>query len=1401
MLAYPGTRARTPRKARPNKEVANVNNNTNTNNTNIELEEGVVFLPFCAHVCKELVGGIGILKKYFAITFVKKSELPGHALWKGTMNIDGNVMQHRLGKRLDQEEIYCTFQPKDIYESMEDAHVAKDEVMKMLLSIEDFENIRMIRLRPLRQHEPPSVFRKALVEPEVGGFIGLNWTQGLIRFKEYRRRGKNKPIVLPPPTLPKMKLEKKIAKATKKKKAVAIAYSSGSEVETEDSDYGDSVGEIDTDSDSSSDEESVDEEEKGFDALDPKKVPLVTHFYPYPALDIESYINAKESIDNDRVMTSWAKMWGPKSSRKKNRRQDINKNDYQRFRKTQRVYLSRNNRLPDPHAEHEDGYKWTLVDETEVGNKGDGEERKGNIRTQHRAVRGWKRTLEGDEPDIDLVPKIVEVAKRDNESIAGLQLFEMKNPGLKTYSRAWLKTPYLSCYQIPQHSVLIKMDLAEKANKKLERKFAVESNAATIELTKYRQYDSENGDEGESKLGSVENRGGKTVGAPVNICKLNSPSSSSSTSKLFQFADLASSAPTMSDDFVTICKGSKGLLEMKDDLDLPPFKPRLIPKHLCYNLNPHNNFPRELFRLLQDAKEKVVEHILCWQKRGRSFIVKDHDVFETIILSQCCEETDATYKSFLNNITRYGFSEIQIGKRKGGYRHNLFQRGKPQRLDLLTKRVETFVDDDGFKESRTASEKDVEINEFVVQKLEFTNCRASRKQFLENLYEVLHKSKSLGCGGAIHWEEGGKSFKVHKLNDTFSTQVLKDFFSLSRYSSFKNELMDRGFKCKDGKKYGIFEHQSFVRSQRTASGTFDELKLKKRKRKPESEAGSNSKNGEKKTEPEVGSNSKNGEKKIESEAGSNSKNGEKKTDSEAGSHSMKREKKTDSEAGSHSMKREKKTESEACNNSKKGEKKTDSEAGSHSMKRGKKTESEAGSNFKKGEKQSNTEPTTNETSPRSRPGKKIRVDANVQAQNKRHLHRWTLEERQIFIEAYNEGGRSWVNIAKLIPTRTTTQVKSFAHGYMAKLKREKRKQTKTAQKGSINNQTQKILAKSNQDEKNERRYEISRNHNLPKKLHKILEGSEESGFSAYVRWLPQGDSFEIVDQSLFVQNILKKHTELTRFSAFESALKSLGFENIECKSRTSRQYRHKHFVRDHVGEIGLIESKVVSPRSNTKTNARQENRSFASSATKHKTTKAVCDKSKNGTKIPSKESVRISSPSSESETTITSPEKENSNLDRVRGSGIFKPVYGENAMEPSATVNNQCTNGLDYEKSVPTSDSGGKSRLNNSSSRIRSRAFSEEKECVKKRKVAQQKGVPSRIETHGHSGITSKNNHNSVGTKTNIVAEEYGQSVLIRNQRSVGGGVQEMSNEEKSVKSIPRRGEQSSNKIVALAVK
>ena len=441
MLAYPGSRSRGSPKKRNHKNKGlpyHSKFDKKQYDTKLELEEGVVFLPFCAHVCKELVGGIDKLKPYYAITFVKKSELPGHALWKGTMAIEGNIMQHRLGKRLDQEEVYCTFQPKDIYESMEDPHVNKDEVMEMLLSIEDFENIRMIRLRPLRQHEPPSVFRKTVVEPEKGGFIGLNWEMGKKRFKEYKKRKRNNKPPPPPPPKTKPKAKTK-TKSTRKKVAV---YDSDSDVHTDVSDREDTL--VYTDSDSSSDESEIAEAgTNSFEPCHPSSIPQTTHYYPYPALDLTSYMISSKIEDKDRVMAFYAKQWGPKLARKKNKRQDTKQ--VVNRKKTKHDYLSRNPRMPN--RDHDEGYQWTMVgDESNNTDNSLQISNDDNVRRANgKTIGAWRVTLKGDGFNAHLEPKIVELAKRDNETMASMRLFEMKNPGFDKYKRAWINnSSYMS---------------------------------------------------------------------------------------------------------------------------------------------------------------------------------------------------------------------------------------------------------------------------------------------------------------------------------------------------------------------------------------------------------------------------------------------------------------------------------------------------------------------------------------------------------------------------------------------------------------------------------------------------------------------------------------------------------------------------------------------------------------------------------------------------------------------------------------------------------------------------------------------------------------------------------------------------------------------------------------------
>jgi hypothetical protein len=130
------------------------------------IEIGVIFLPFCFHCCKQIVAALSTLDQYYEISFIKKDELHMHALWNGTSDIDPRTMQEVLGKQINQEDFYCTFSPRDVAESMEDCTVTKENVIKYLRCIEDFDQVRMIRLKPVREK-----YRQTGMHE--GGFVGL----------------------------------------------------------------------------------------------------------------------------------------------------------------------------------------------------------------------------------------------------------------------------------------------------------------------------------------------------------------------------------------------------------------------------------------------------------------------------------------------------------------------------------------------------------------------------------------------------------------------------------------------------------------------------------------------------------------------------------------------------------------------------------------------------------------------------------------------------------------------------------------------------------------------------------------------------------------------------------------------------------------------------------------------------------------------------------------------------------------------------------------------------------------------------------------------------------------------------------------------------------------------------
>ena len=108
-------------------------------------EDGRVFLPFCFHCFKEVIGSFESLRLYYNVSFLRKDELDTICLWKGTNRIDPRTMQDTLGKTIQQEEVYCTFGPRHV-QSTNEKFVSRQELLDVVGRLEDFHSVRFIAL-------------------------------------------------------------------------------------------------------------------------------------------------------------------------------------------------------------------------------------------------------------------------------------------------------------------------------------------------------------------------------------------------------------------------------------------------------------------------------------------------------------------------------------------------------------------------------------------------------------------------------------------------------------------------------------------------------------------------------------------------------------------------------------------------------------------------------------------------------------------------------------------------------------------------------------------------------------------------------------------------------------------------------------------------------------------------------------------------------------------------------------------------------------------------------------------------------------------------------------------------------------------------------------------------------
>jgi len=336
---------------------------------------------------------------------------------------------------------------------------------------------------------------------------------------------------------------------------------------------------------------------------------------------------------------------------------------------------------------------------------------------------------------------------------------------------------------------------------------------------------------------------------------------------------------------------------------------------------------------------------------------------------------------------------------------------------------------------------------------------------------------------------------------------------------------------------------------------------------------------------------------------------------------------------------------------------------------------------------------------------------------------------------------------------------------------------------------------------------------------------------------------------------LQRHTRIQKFYAFESSLLWLGFEKVETKN-SSCEYRHPHFIRGQRSNLTLVKPKMP-PRAITRSNHEKEVEAIISVSVekKHegrkfpritpkdekcKTTKPRRNEKNDAvSKIPCRDAVRISSPSSESETQLASPEKENENLRVATSSFAVSPVCNPSTTEILNEPREKTPPGKDKSPDPPTErelfplsivntpkrtkrsikqhqnhlDGNGtllgskdpehKLSSKRSPGRLRSRGASRDKNRNKKRKVVPKSALlTGLIPRNGLGSTPPKNSEKPNENKgNNKVPENIEQSISGRTRKRKTNHVRDTSQERSSEEPAAGRGLRSSNKLVVLTVK
>jgi hypothetical protein len=101
-----------------------------------------------------------------------------------------------------------------------------------------------------------------------------------------------------------------------------------------------------------------------------------------------------------------------------------------------------------------------------------------------------------------------------------------------------------------------------------------------------------------------------------------------------------------------------------------------------YDLSKGDDFPTELYRLLEDAEDQGFDNVIGWTTSGKAFAISNEELFVKNILSRHAEKP--LISSFEAILIRFGFRKTRKTGNDRRYNHPNFMRGYPQKVRRMT---------------------------------------------------------------------------------------------------------------------------------------------------------------------------------------------------------------------------------------------------------------------------------------------------------------------------------------------------------------------------------------------------------------------------------------------------------------------------------------------------------------------------------------------------------------------------------------------------------------------------------------------------------------------------------------------------------------------------------------------